>query len=199
MGNFHFDLGNSNDGPIGFSAEIKGVDTGAAALDALRAALPEHAEIKGFDDDRISYVTVYFNGDAISVRDIDESETDDGEGCCEYCGRSEDEPHTDDCESALAQDLSLGEITIKDDSYTDAVSAFETVYGRPFIVTNAIRAAWAKQSVRVFQNATGAGDEDALGDLLCDLMHLYGAKQFAHEARRARFHYRVELREDAAV
>ncbi len=130
VGTFHFDLGDSNDGPIGFSAEIRGVDTGAAALDVLRAALPENAEIDGFDDERIGYVTVYFNCNEISVRDIDESET--GEGCCEYCGRSEDEPHTDDCESALAQDLSLGEITIKDDSYSDAVSAFETVYGRPF-------------------------------------------------------------------
>ncbi len=63
-------------------------------------------------------------------------------------------------------------------------------------MTNAIRAEWAKNAVRVFQDATGAGDEDALGDLLANLMHLYGANTFAKEARRARFHYRVELRED---
>jgi hypothetical protein len=33
------------------------------------------------------------------------------------------------------------------------------------------RAAWAGAALRQFQCVTGADDEDALGDLLCDLIH----------------------------
>jgi hypothetical protein len=36
---------------------------------------------------------------------------------------------------------------------------------------NASRAKWAGAALRQFQCVTGTDDEDALGDLLCDLMH----------------------------
>lgn len=37
---------------------------------------------------------------------------------------------------------------------------------------NEERAAWALHAVKAFQDATGRGDETAIGDLLCNLMHL---------------------------
>lgn len=36
---------------------------------------------------------------------------------------------------------------------------------------NDSRAAWAEQALAEFMQATGTDREDALGDLLCDLMH----------------------------
>jgi hypothetical protein len=37
--------------------------------------------------------------------------------------------------------------------------------------TNTSRAKWAGAALRHFQSITGSDHEDALGDLLCDLMH----------------------------
>ena len=55
----------------------------------------------------------------------------------------------------------------------------------------------AGDALKLFQSLTGSDDGDALGDLLCDLMHLcdrtdtYGA--FDEMLRRARMHYRDEI------
>ena len=59
---------------------------------------------------------------------------------------------------------------------------------------NAARAEWAHRAVLTFEGATGADREDALCDLLSDLMHwcnVYG-QDFDRELRRAREHYAAE-------
>jgi hypothetical protein len=59
---------------------------------------------------------------------------------------------------------------------------------------NDLRAAWAASAVRTFQDATGTDDEDALCDLLCDLMHWADRHRQDFEAalERGRDHYQVE-------
>jgi hypothetical protein len=56
------------------------------------------------------------------------------------------------------------------------------------------RAQWAKTAVQAFIAQTGVDYEDALGDLLCDLMHLSDREPFDFEAAldRARGHYAAE-------
>jgi hypothetical protein len=63
------------------------------------------------------------------------------------------------------------------------------------------RAAWAGSALRHFQRATGADYEDALGDLLCDLMHWSDRNNFDFEAAlfRAQGHYRAETADDCAA
>jgi hypothetical protein len=71
---YHFDLGDSTNGPIGFCARIK-ADSEEEALRILTEALPlEHEietdpEVKG-----VEYITVYFNPYAIHVTDIDDEQ-----------------------------------------------------------------------------------------------------------------------------
>lgn len=69
----------------------------------------------------------------------------------------------------------------------------------PDTVTNADRAKWAEAALRHFQRATGADREDALGDLICDLMHWASANNFDFDAalHRARGHYEAEVDEAA--
>jgi hypothetical protein len=57
------------------------------------------------------------------------------------------------------------------------------------------RASWAAVALRQFQCATGADYEDALGDLLCDLMHWSDRNNFDFELalERARGHYEAEI------
>lgn len=59
---------------------------------------------------------------------------------------------------------------------------------------NEERASWAKAAVQVFMEQTGVEYEDALGDLLCDLMHLSDREPFDFDAalQRARSHYAAE-------
>lgn len=59
---------------------------------------------------------------------------------------------------------------------------------------NEDRARWAKTALRAFMDETGVEYGDALGDLLCDLMHLSDREPFAFEAalQRARRHYAAE-------
>lgn len=56
------------------------------------------------------------------------------------------------------------------------------------------RAKWAAAAVRQFQSETGTEFEDALSDLLGDLMHFADrvALDFNHELSRARMHYEAE-------
>lgn len=56
------------------------------------------------------------------------------------------------------------------------------------------RAAWADAAIRTFQSVTGADEEDALGDLLTDLMHWSDRHRFDFNAALdlARWHYEAE-------
>jgi hypothetical protein len=64
---------------------------------------------------------------------------------------------------------------------------------------NEERAEWAAAALRHFQCTTGADYEDALGDLLCDLMHWADRTKFDFDAAlvRARMHYEAETAPDA--
>jgi hypothetical protein len=66
-------------------------------------------------------------------------------------------------------------------------------------VTNLLRACWAEAAIAAFRRQTATDIEDALGDLLCDLMHWADAKHFDFEAAllRARDHYEAERTEEA--
>jgi len=65
---------------------------------------------------------------------------------------------------------------------------------------NAYRARWAEIALRAFQKATGADAQDAVCDLLCDLMHLSDRSEFGFEAAlgRARKHYEAETEGEEA-
>jgi hypothetical protein len=59
---------------------------------------------------------------------------------------------------------------------------------------NDSRAEWAAASLRHFQSCTGADFDDALSDLLCDLMHWSDRNGFDFDGQltRARTHYEAE-------
>ncbi len=59
------------------------------------------------------------------------------------------------------------------------------------------RAECAGEALRQFQLVTGADEEDALGDLLCNLLHWCDRNHFDFEAAlaRARMHYDAETGE----
>jgi len=62
------------------------------------------------------------------------------------------------------------------------------------------RSAWAASALHAFQRETGTDDQDALGDLLCDLMHWCDRNDadFENALRAARMHYEAEtMPEDA--
>lgn len=56
------------------------------------------------------------------------------------------------------------------------------------------RSAWAAKAIAAFQQETGVEDEDALADLLADLMHWADRSNYDFDATmdRARFHYIAE-------
>jgi hypothetical protein len=56
------------------------------------------------------------------------------------------------------------------------------------------RAAWAAAALTAFRGETGADEEEALGDLLADLMHWSDRNNFDFESAlfRARGHYEAE-------
>jgi hypothetical protein len=56
------------------------------------------------------------------------------------------------------------------------------------------RAQWAGSALRGFRRNTGTGLEDAVSDLLADLMHWCdrNGQDFEHELRRAQLHYEAE-------
>jgi hypothetical protein len=65
---------------------------------------------------------------------------------------------------------------------------------------NGDRAKWAKAALRAFRKATSADEEEALGDLLCDLMHWSDRNNMDFDAAldRARMHYEAETASDEA-
>jgi hypothetical protein len=85
MNSYHFDLGNSTDGPIGMCARITAKDE-VTALNILRNCLEDNLqygdviEIKlshGQREAGVEYVCVYISPDNINVTDINESETEE--------------------------------------------------------------------------------------------------------------------------
>lgn len=77
MKTFHFSLGNSNDGPVGFCARVQAKDINRA-VEILQAALPEESVIQeespGKDEEGIEYLTVYFNPKVVTWQSIDEED-----------------------------------------------------------------------------------------------------------------------------
>ena len=77
MNSYHFSLGNSASGPIGFCAQVA-ADTRGEAATKLRRAVQQstgaagEAAIRSSDPD-IEYLAVYFNPDRIRASDIDEA------------------------------------------------------------------------------------------------------------------------------
>jgi hypothetical protein len=66
---------------------------------------------------------------------------------------------------------------------------------------NEQRAEWAQCAIDSFQHTTGTDDEDALSDLLCDIMHWCDVAEnespgFEAELERAKGHYEAEIIED---
>jgi hypothetical protein len=75
MKSYHFDLGNSNEGPIGMCARVLAKDK-TEAVQKLHAALGEYAEISSASG-AIEYIHVYFNAEAIDESDIDDWEDEE--------------------------------------------------------------------------------------------------------------------------
>jgi hypothetical protein len=66
---------------------------------------------------------------------------------------------------------------------------------------NDARSGWAEECLRLFRCLTGADYEDALADLLCDLMHWSDRHpfDFTAEFSRARSHYEAETTPEEAT
>lgn len=81
---YHFSLGNSSKGPIGFCAAVWATGK-EEAVEKLRRALPENLEIPLFtDDEDIEYAQAYFNESAVTARGIDDVEGADPEECTDH-------------------------------------------------------------------------------------------------------------------
>ena len=84
MKSYHFDLGNSTDGPIGYCASVR-ANSKEEAVKILREALPEDlavCEEYNFREDGtgIGYIRVYFNWETQpNVADIDDWESVKGD------------------------------------------------------------------------------------------------------------------------
>ena len=70
MTKYHFSLGNSSDGPVGFCAEVE-AESQEDALEILKEELPESMGIETTHES-IVYLRVYFNPNAITTADIDD-------------------------------------------------------------------------------------------------------------------------------
>jgi hypothetical protein len=73
MKSYHFSLGNSSAGPVGFCARIRATSK-KKALELLYEVLPTDVGVDPYDNGGVEYIRVYFNDDAITVKDIDEWE-----------------------------------------------------------------------------------------------------------------------------
>lgn len=86
MPSYHFDLGNSSNGPIGMCARVTG-ESPEEALQLLQAVLPEEVKVplvaSGLrtlsDTAKIEYVRIYISPDNIKLSHIDDEESDDDE------------------------------------------------------------------------------------------------------------------------
>ena len=63
---YHFDIGNSNTGPLGMCARIRATSK-AEALSLFQEALGDWASVQPCDNERaVEYIHVYFNDDYVS-------------------------------------------------------------------------------------------------------------------------------------
>ena len=73
---YHFSLGNSSKGPIGYCAVVI-ARSQWEAIEKLRKQLPEELKVpqvgEEYDPD-VEYIEAYFNDQAIRLKDIDEIE-----------------------------------------------------------------------------------------------------------------------------
>ena len=67
---YHFDLGNSSTGPVGFCAKII-ASSKEEAVRLMKATMPEEHMVVEYLDE-VDYFAVYFNPAAVSEKDIDE-------------------------------------------------------------------------------------------------------------------------------
>lgn len=73
---YHFSLGDSSKGPVGFCALIK-THSKKKAIEILKRVIPQELAIPYVTDDAedsVVYLTAYFNENAITEKDIDEVE-----------------------------------------------------------------------------------------------------------------------------
>lgn len=95
---YHFSLGNSSVGPIGYCARLS-AHSKKEAVELLKRAIPLELEVPKVSDSdndnaRIEYIEAYLNEDAIKESDIDEIDahcevdecTDDADFCS--CGNA---------------------------------------------------------------------------------------------------------------
>jgi hypothetical protein len=77
----------------------------------------------------------------------------------------------------------------------------ENQTGKGGAPSNLDRAAWADEAIRTFRERTGCDHEDALADLLADLMHWADARDFTFERELARAieHHDAELAEEGGA
>ena len=70
---YHFDLGNSTDGPVGMCASVK-ARSKAEAVGLLKQLLPEEIQLGRQIESagQIEYINVYVNPDKITMADIDD-------------------------------------------------------------------------------------------------------------------------------
>ena len=77
MNSYHFSLGNTAEGAVGFCATVT-AESKEEALARLLEALPAEVEYKTRDlNGAGEYINFYVNPDAITVSDIDEDDEDD--------------------------------------------------------------------------------------------------------------------------
>jgi hypothetical protein len=79
---YHFSLGNSTKGPIGYCARIRATSK-KEAVEILKAVLPEELKIHpcGTEEQNkaVEYIEAYLNAGPISPKSIDEEEDVDDE------------------------------------------------------------------------------------------------------------------------
>ena len=71
---YHFSLGNSNEGPVGYCARVDATSE-EEAVELLKARLPESVMAQGSGGNEYlgnEYIEVYLNIEAITTSDIDE-------------------------------------------------------------------------------------------------------------------------------
>jgi len=74
MKRYHFSLGDSRDGPVGFCAAVY-AENPTRAVEKLQASLPEEQVVEPLESDEdgeVEYIASYFNPFKVSEADIDE-------------------------------------------------------------------------------------------------------------------------------
>lgn len=69
MAAYHFDLGDSHPGPIGYCARVE-AESPESAVEILKSRIPRESTIPIDGGERGEYIEVYFNHDAITVEQI---------------------------------------------------------------------------------------------------------------------------------